>query len=113
MNQLTRRQFIGSATAGLAGILAFRVPPAIAQKREVTMLGWSHFVPESDKKLKELVDKFSKEAGVTARADHVPNVQLAAKQAAEVQTRAGHDLMMFYNEQGWRHRDSLVDLDDV
>src|SRR5205809_6590825 len=89
MNQLTRRQFIGSATAGLAGILAFRVPPAIAQKREVTMLGWSHFVPESDAKLKQLLEKFSREANVGARSDHVPNVQLATKQAAEVQTRAG------------------------
>ena len=116
MRPITRRELIGHAaagTAGLAGILLSRTPPASAQKREVTMLGWSHFVPESDKKLKDLVDRFSKEAGVTARADHVPNVQLAAKQAAEIQTHAGHDLMMFYNEQGWRHRDNLVDLDDV
>jgi len=87
MRPITRRELIGHAaagTAGLAGILLSRTPPASAQKREVTMLGWSHFVPESDKKLKDLVDRFSKEAGVTARADHVPNVQLAAKQAAEV-----------------------------
>jgi len=94
-------------------MLAARAAPALAQKREVTMLGWSHFVPASDAKLKELLERFSKEANVTARADHVPNVQLAAKQAVEVQTRAGHDLMMFYNEQGWRYRDHLVDLDDV
>ncbi len=116
MDRVTRRQFMAHTAAGatgLAGILLTRTPPAFAQKREVTMLGWSHFVPESDKKLKELMEKFSKETGVNARADHVPNIQLAAKQAAEVQTRAGHDLMMFYNEQGWRHRDQLVDLDDV
>ncbi len=116
MHRVTRREFLNQAasgTAAVAGILLSRTPPAFAQKREVTMLGWSHFVPESDKKLKELVDKFAKEAGVIARADHVPNVQLAAKQAAEIQTRAGHDLMMFYNEQAWRHRDNLVDLDDV
>lgn len=94
-------------------MLAAGAGPAVAQKREVTMLGWSHFVPASDAKLKELLEKFAKEAGVAARSDHVPNVQLATKQAAEVQTRAGHDLMMFYNEQGWRYRDHLVDLDDV
>jgi hypothetical protein len=39
MNQLTRRQFMGRGTAGLAGILAFGIPPAVAQRREVTMLG--------------------------------------------------------------------------
>src|SRR5438067_13062477 len=99
MNQLTRRQFIGSATAGLAGILAFRVPPAIAQKREVTMLGWSHFVPESDAKLKQLLEKFSREANAGAGPDHVPNVQLATRRAAGVQTKAGHDPRMFYTTQ--------------
>ena len=116
MDRVTRRQFMAHTAAGatgLAGILLTRTPPAFAQKREVTMLGWSHFVPESDKKLAELLVKFTKETGVAARSDHVPNIQLAAKQAAEVQTKAGHDLMLFYNEQGWRHRDQLVDLDDV
>ncbi len=109
---LSRRQFL-ARSGGLAAMLAAGAAPAYAQRREVTMLGWSHFVPESDKKLKELCDRFAKETNISARSDHVPNVQLPVKQAAEVQTRAGHDLMMFYNEQGWRHRDHLVDLDDV
>lgn len=116
MDRVTRRQFITRAaagTAGLAGILASRTPPAVAQKREVTMIGWSHFVPASDVKLKELVEKFAKEANVIARSDHIPHLQLATKQAAELQTRAGHDLMMFFNEQAWRYRDHLLDMDDV
>lgn len=116
MDRVTRRQFMARAaagTAGLAGILASRTPPAVAQKREVTMIGWSHFVPASDVKLKELVEKFAKEANVIARSDHIPHLQLATKQAAELQTRAGHDLMMFFNEQAWRYRDHLLDMDDV
>jgi multiple sugar transport system substrate-binding protein len=115
-DRLTRRAFLGrtaAAGAGLAGVLAARTPPASAQKREVTMIGLSHFVPASDAKLKELCEKFTRETGVIARSDHVPNVQLPTKQAAEVQTRAGHDVMMFYNEQCWRYREHLVDLDDV
>lgn len=116
MMRLTRREFLGRAaagTAGLAGVLASRTPPALAQKREVTILGWSHFVPASDAKLKELVEKFAKETGVGVRSDHVPHPQLATKQAAELQTRAGHDIMMFFNEQAWRYREHLADLDDV
>src|SRR5262245_66444690 len=93
MKRVTRRQVVRRTTAGLAGILAYRVPPAFAQRREITMLGWSHFVPESDTKLKQLLEKFAREANVGARSDHVPNVQLATKQAAEVQTKAGHDIM--------------------
>ncbi len=116
MDSVTRRQFLGHAAAGgagLAGILLSGTPPALAQKREVTMIGWSHFVPASDAKLKELCAKFAKEANCSVRSDHIPNTQLAAKQAAEVQTAAGHDLVMFYNEQAWRYRDQLLDLDDV
>ncbi len=112
LRPLTRRQFLARA-GGLAAMLASGAAPAYAQQREVTMLGWSHFVPESDKKLKELVEKFAKEAKVTVRSDHIPHPQLAAKQAAELQTRAGHDVMMFFNEQAWRYKDHLVDLDDV
>jgi multiple sugar transport system substrate-binding protein len=114
--RLSRRQFLGRASAGaagLAGILAARVPPAVAQKRELTMLGWSHFVPESDTRLKQLVDRFTKETNIAVRSDHIPHAQLAAKQAAELQTGAGHDLVMFYNEQAWRYREHLIDLDDL
>lgn len=116
MDQVSRREFIGRAavsTAGLAGILAAQTPPAFGQKRELTIIGWSHFVPASDAKLKEIVEKFGKEANVSVRSDHIPHVQLASKQAAELQTRAGHDLMMFFNEQAWRYREHLVDVDDV
>ncbi|HET8578840.1 MAG TPA: extracellular solute-binding protein [Methylomirabilota bacterium] len=116
MDRLTRRQFLGRAaagTAGVGGMLASQTPPAFAQKREVTMLGWSHFVPESDKKLKDLLDRFAKEKNVTVRSDHIPHAQLASKQAAELQTGAGHDVMMFFNEQAWRYREHLLDLNDV
>src|SRR5262249_39241458 len=110
MKRVTRRQFVRRTTAGLAGIPAYRLPPAFGQDREITMLEWSHFVPESDTKLKQLVGKFARDAKVGARSDHVPNVQIATKQAGQVQTKAGHDIMMFYNEQTWRYRDQLVDL---
>jgi multiple sugar transport system substrate-binding protein len=116
MSRISRRQFLaGSAatTLGLADMLAARVPPARGQKRELSIIGWSHFVPASDVKLDEQIQKFAREAGVTVRSDHIPHPQLASKQAAELQTGAGHDIMMIWNEQGWRYRDHLVDLDDV
>jgi len=88
MRQATRRHFIGTGTAGLAGILLARRRRA-RQKRELTLIGWSHFVPASDLRLHEQCEQFAREANVSVRSDHIPHAQLAAKQASELQTRAG------------------------
>src|SRR6266542_1549801 len=90
---LTRRQFIGTTAAGLLGILAWRQAPVFAQRREVSMLTWNHFVPASDEKLKEIAAEFGKRHNVTLRVDTIAHLQLPAKIAAEVQTKAGHDIV--------------------
>src|SRR5262249_61180355 len=38
MKRVTRRQFVRRTTAGLAGILAYQVPPAFSRRRERTGL---------------------------------------------------------------------------
>ena len=114
MSKLSRRQLIPRVgKAALAGIASVKLMPAFAQTREVSMLGWNHFVPASDVKLKELIEKFSKETGISVRSDHVAQPQLLAQQAAERQAESGHDIMLFLTGQDWRYRDYLVDLDDV
>jgi hypothetical protein len=45
---MKRREFLqvsASGLAGMAGILAPRQPPAMAQQRELIMLSWNDFVP--------------------------------------------------------------------
>jgi multiple sugar transport system substrate-binding protein len=114
MTHLSRRQFIpGVTTAAFAGIVSNRCIPAVAQTREISMLGWNHFVTGSDVKLKELLAKFRNDTGISVRSDHVPAAQLASEQATERQSQAGHDIMMFLSGQSWRYRDYLIDLDDV
>ena len=92
---LTRRQFLGrsaGATAGMASWLALGQPPAYAQKRELTVLSWNHFVPASDEELRRQAEVFGKQAGVTVRVDTIAHLQLPAKFAAEAQAQSGHDL---------------------
>lgn len=59
------------------------------------MLQWSHFVPAYD----VWFDKWAKQWGdknkVTVRVDHVPNITLPARFAAEVAANSGHDLIEF------------------
>jgi multiple sugar transport system substrate-binding protein len=113
---LTRREFIGRATAtgaGLASILASGVPPARGQQREISYLCWNNFAPASDKKLAEIGQRFTKDTGIKIRIDHIAHAQQAAKYAAEVQTQAGHDLVEMRMHFPWLYEPQLVEVSDL
>jgi multiple sugar transport system substrate-binding protein len=111
---VTRREFLGAAAAGgLGAVLAAGPRPAGAQQRELTLLAWSHFVPDSDKELKRQAEEFGKLKGLRVRTDHIAHLQMAAKRAAEAQSRSGHDLIHFWVGDPDLYFELLVDLDDV
>jgi multiple sugar transport system substrate-binding protein len=112
MQRVTRRRFL-STTAGLAGILATRVAPAVGQQREISYLCWNNFAPASDKKLAEIGQRFTKDTGIKIKIDHINAEQQAAKYASEVQTQAGHDLVEMRMHFPWLYEPQLVDLSDV
>jgi multiple sugar transport system substrate-binding protein len=80
---------------GIAGILHWRQPPAMAQEHELTMLSWSHFVPASDVELRRQMEEFGRQHRVKVRVDTIPQPQLPTKLAAEIQTQSGHDIVQF------------------
>jgi multiple sugar transport system substrate-binding protein len=113
---VTRRQFLHTSlggVAGLAGLLAFRVPPSSAQPREVSMLSWAHFVPQADEKLHEIGKRFTQATKINIRFDHLQEAQMAAKLAAEVQTGSGHDLLMLRMHIPLLHATNLADMSDI
>ncbi len=111
---LTRRQFIETtAAAGVLGLLAVRQAPVFAQRREVSMITWNHFVPASDERLKEIAADFGKRHNVNLRIDTIAHLQLPSKLAAEVQTKTGHDLVFMYNELPYLYEQQLVAMDDL
>ena len=109
----SRRQFLATATTGLAGILATKIPPAIGQQREISYLCWANFAPASDKKLGEIGQRFTKDTGIKIRIDHIAAPQQAAKYASEVQTQAGHDLIEMRMHVPWLYEPQLIDLSDI
>ncbi len=113
MTQVTRRQFVATSGTGLAGILAARIPPARAQQREISYLCWNNFAPNSDKKLAEIGQRFTKDTGIKIRIDHIAHAQQAAKYASEVQSQAGHDLVEMRMHFPWLYEPQLVDVSDV
>jgi ABC-type glycerol-3-phosphate transport system substrate-binding protein len=99
--------------AGLAGILTSRIPPARAQQREISYLCWNNFAPNSDKKLAEIGQRFTKDTGIKLKIDHIAHPQQAAKYASEVQSQAGHDLVEMRMHFPWLYDSQLVDVSDV
>src|SRR6202795_4046497 len=112
MQTITRRRFL-TTTAGLAGILAARVPPAAGQQREISYLCWNNFAPASDKKLAEIGQRFTKDTGIKIRIDHIAAPQQAAKYASQVQSQAGHDLVEMRMHFPWLYEPQLLDVSDL
>lgn len=111
---LTRRQFLSTiGGTGLLAVLALRQAPVFAQRREVSMITWNHFVPASDERLKAIAADFSKRHNVNLRVDTMAHLQLPQKWAAEVQTKAGHDLVFTYSEAPYLYEQYLEPMDDV
>jgi multiple sugar transport system substrate-binding protein len=114
--RLTRRTFLrttAGAAAGMAGILALRIPPGYSQERELKILTWAHFVPASDEELKRQAAEWGKASKVRVRVDLVAHLQLPAKKAAEVQAQAGHDMLHLYIDDPDLYYDQLATIDDV
>jgi multiple sugar transport system substrate-binding protein len=113
MGTMNRRRFVATSSAGLAGILATRVAPAVGQTREVSYLCWNNFAPASDKKLAEIGQRFTKDTGIKLKIDHIAAPQQAARYAAEVQTQSGHDVVEMRMHFPWLYETQLVDVSGI
>ncbi|MBI3326714.1 MAG: extracellular solute-binding protein [Nitrospinae bacterium] len=112
----TRRQFLthtAGAAVGISGILQWRQPPAVAQERELSMLSWNHFVPASDVELKKQAEQFGRQQRVKVRLDFIAHLQLPSKLAAEVQTQAGHDIVLFRDLEAALHQHTTRTVTDL
>src|SRR5215207_7190451 len=112
----SRRHFLATsagATAGMASWLALGKAPAFAQKRELTLLSWNHFVPAADDELRKQAEAFGRQAGCTVRVDTVSHLQMPAKLAAEAQSQSGHDMYRAAGADPFLYENLLANMDDV
>ena len=110
---ISRRRFLTTSTLAGASALALDRAPAFAQKRELTMLSFNHFVPPSDDELRRQAEAFGKQAGVTVRVDTIAGPQMFAKRAAEVSSQSGHDIMVTGAADPFLYEQHLVDVGDL
>jgi multiple sugar transport system substrate-binding protein len=122
MSRVTRRTFLkvsgGGAVAatagGMAGILATGRAPAYAQQTTVHWLRWNDFVPASDKLLREtILPEAEKALGIKINFETVNGNDLQPRITAAIQSGAGPDLIMLFNNHPHLYKASVVDLSDV
>jgi len=119
MSEQSRRDFIVRSGAGLAGasvatMLATRQAPAQLRGTTLRTVMWSHFVPAYDVWLDKVARDWGAQTGVRVLVDHIPNLELPARYAAEFAAGAGHDLIHFAAQILTGHYyQHLVDLSDV
>jgi multiple sugar transport system substrate-binding protein len=103
--------FIGISVAAL--LLCTPLGPVEAQNQELTVLVWSHFIPDVDEVLKKHAEDFGKMKGVTVRIDTIAHKQFVSKKAAEAQARSGHDIIMNYGADPLVYDNLLADVSDL
>lgn len=100
--KLSRRELVKSAGAALtlgalSGLACGRrgKQPASA-KKTLKILQWSHFIPAYDRWFDGVYTReWGEKNGVDVSVDHMASTEVAARGAAEVAARKGHDLFLF------------------
>lgn len=122
MYQSKRREFLKTSgttaiavqTGGVAGILASGQAPAIAQGTQVHWLRWNDFVPACDQLLRQkLLPEAEKALGIKVRYETVNGNDLQPRITSGIQSGAGPDLIMLFNNHPHLYKASLVDVTDV
>ena len=121
MRRLNRRKVLQltgagaiAGTGGIAGILAKGIAPAYAQQATVHWLRWNDFVPTSDQLLRQsLLPEAEKALGMKINFETVNGNDLQPRITAAIQSGAGPDLIMLFNNHPHLYAASAVDMSDV
>jgi multiple sugar transport system substrate-binding protein len=122
MARITRRKLlklsgagaVAANTGGLAAILATGRAPAYAQATTVHWLRWNDFVPASDQLLRrEILPEAEKALGVKVNFETVNGNDLQPRITSAIQSGAGPDLIMLFNNHPHLYAASAVDVSDV
>src|SRR4051794_27842189 len=114
--RVSRRRFLKQAGLTLAAastpsLTAPFISRAMADTKSLSIVQWSHFVPEYDKWFDQFARDWGQKNHIEVTVDHIPVANVAARAAAEASAQSGHDLFG-WNGAGGAHlyRKFLVDV---
>jgi len=116
IKSISRRNFMKGVAGGViaAGLgTHIMLPKALAGRKKLRILQWSHFVPSFDKWLHDTyVKEWGEKNDTEVIVDHVSILELLERPAAEVAAQRGHDLVMFIRPPA-AFEEHVVDLRDI
>ena len=81
---------------------------------DLSILQWSHFVPAYDVWFDKMAADWGAKNHVNVTVDHIANLDLPARLAAESAAKTGHDIIQFQAQvQTFRYEQQLVDVGDL
>lgn len=118
--RVTRRRFLkeASLTIAAAGAAPLISAPflsrALADTKTLSIVQWSHFVPEYDTWFDNFAKSWGEKNQISVTVDHIPVQNIPARAAAEASAGSGHDLFGF-NGAGGAHlyRRFFIDVSDL
>ncbi len=113
MTKIHRRKFL-KTSGGMAAILATGKAPAFAQVTEVHWLRWNDFVPACDELIrKTIAPEAEKALGIKVKYETVNGNDLQPRITSGIQSGAGPDILMLFNNHPHLYKASLTDMSDV
>ncbi|MSP00866.1 MAG: extracellular solute-binding protein [Acetobacteraceae bacterium] len=119
MPRVSRRNLLklsgtGVAAGGLAGILASGRAPAYAQGTTMHWLKWNDFVPAADEHLRKVaIPEAEKALGIKINMETIGLNDLQARATAAIQSKAGADIIMGFNNHAQLYAASLADVSSL
>lgn len=118
--RISRRNFLKSLGVGAGAVAASSVyhpfniivRGARLQDQQLSILQWSHFVPQYDEWFDPWAQEWGEANGIQVTVDHVNLAEIPAAATSEIAAGEGHDLIEFLSPPS-SFEPSVVDLTDV
>jgi multiple sugar transport system substrate-binding protein len=86
--------------------------PSTSLSGDLSILMWSHFVPQHDAWFDAFVKEWGEQVGVNATVDHINTAEVPARIASEISAGQGHDLIQHIAPLA-AYEPSVVDMTDL
>jgi multiple sugar transport system substrate-binding protein len=86
--------------------------PSTSLSGDLSILMWSHFVPQHDTWFDAFVKEWGEQVGVNATVDHINTAEVPARIASEISAGQGHDLIQHIAPLA-AYEPSVVDMADL
>ena len=110
---IDRRKFIARGAAGLAGILASRQAPALAQTIRLHLLHRVDFIPQGEAELKRQLADYGRQMKMDVVLETINENDLQTRITAAMQSGSGPDIVQMLHNWPHLYAGGLVDMTDL